>query len=107
MKGKKPHRAAAIEALEEAGVEGPVGSKPLGEFSYDKREKARSRKVAVTVYPLRVTKQKARWLEDRERRRKWFSAEVAASKVDEPELSALMEALAESARSGEFSFKAW
>lgn len=106
IKGKKLHRSAAIEALEEAGVEGAVGNKPLGQFVYDKREKNRSTTISVTVYPLHVKKQQPRWPEHRERRRKWFAADVAATKVDEPELSALMEAAAESSRRGEFPFKA-
>ncbi len=106
MKGTKPHRAAALEALEEAGVEGAIGSKPLGQFPYDKREKTRSTTIEVTVYPLHVKKQKPRWREDHERRRRWFSAEVAASKVDEPELSELMVALAKRDRCVGFPFKA-
>src|ERR1700726_1179051 len=36
-KGKTPHRSAAREAFEEAGVVGAVGSRPVGSFSYEKR----------------------------------------------------------------------
>jgi 8-oxo-dGTP pyrophosphatase MutT (NUDIX family) len=36
MKSKSRRAAAAIEALEEAGVEGEVGRQPLGAYIYDK-----------------------------------------------------------------------
>lgn len=36
-KGKSPHRSAAREAFEEAGVLGAVGRQPVGSFSYKKR----------------------------------------------------------------------
>jgi 8-oxo-dGTP pyrophosphatase MutT (NUDIX family) len=38
-KGKSPHRSAAREAFEEAGVLGAVGRQPVGSFSYEKRLK--------------------------------------------------------------------
>jgi 8-oxo-dGTP pyrophosphatase MutT (NUDIX family) len=37
QKGRTPHRSAAREAYEEAGVVGRVHSDPLGSFSYEKR----------------------------------------------------------------------
>ena len=36
MAGKKPWIAAGIEALEEAGVSGPVQNEPLGRYRYSK-----------------------------------------------------------------------
>jgi 8-oxo-dGTP pyrophosphatase MutT (NUDIX family) len=39
QKGKAPHRAAAREAFEEAGVVGAVGRRPVGSFAYEKRFK--------------------------------------------------------------------
>src|SRR5215468_11570993 len=35
-RGKSPHRSAAREAFEEAGVIGAVGRRPVGSFSYAK-----------------------------------------------------------------------
>src|SRR3974377_1744448 len=38
-KGKSPHRLAAREAFEEAGVTGAIGRRSVGSFSYEKRLK--------------------------------------------------------------------
>lgn len=94
------HRCAAREALEEAGVVGDVGAKPVGQYPYEKREKVGSKLLNVAVYPLQVRRQRRQWPEDGERTRKWFSIGVAADKVDEPELAELMNALAKRVRRG-------
>jgi 8-oxo-dGTP pyrophosphatase MutT (NUDIX family) len=39
QKGKAPHRSAAREAFEEAGIVGTVGRRPIGSFAYKKRIK--------------------------------------------------------------------
>ncbi|HEX2018774.1 MAG TPA: NUDIX hydrolase, partial [Aurantimonas sp.] len=36
MKNRRPHRAAAIEAFEEAGVVGKASKVPMGTYDYDK-----------------------------------------------------------------------
>src|SRR3954451_6006366 len=57
-KGVAPHRLAAREAYEEAGVLGAIGREPLGSYGYTKllRGKRRTRAVpcVVAVYELRV-----------------------------------------------------
>jgi 8-oxo-dGTP pyrophosphatase MutT (NUDIX family) len=45
-KGTSPHRSAAREAFEEAGVLGAVGRQPVGSFSYEKRLKTGDRSSA-------------------------------------------------------------
>jgi 8-oxo-dGTP pyrophosphatase MutT (NUDIX family) len=92
--GEKPRLAAAREALEEAGVSGDVSGKPLGSFEYEKIETSTSTQLEVSVFAVRVTKQRRQWAEGKERKRRWFAAEKAAAKVDEPELAALIKALA-------------
>jgi 8-oxo-dGTP pyrophosphatase MutT (NUDIX family) len=45
MKGRKPHAAAAQEALEEAGVVGKIGKDPVGIYHYIKRMKNGSQQL--------------------------------------------------------------
>ncbi|MEM0934473.1 MAG: NUDIX hydrolase [Pseudomonadota bacterium] len=91
MDGQKPWRAAEIEALEEAGAEGHVGSEQIGTYHYDKRlDDGTVLPCRVAVYPMMVGKLKRRWKERQERKRRWFAPEDAANRVDEPELAALL-----------------
>jgi len=79
QKGRAPHRSAAREAFEEAGVVGAVDSSPLGSFAYRKRLKNGGVVVCeVKVYPLKVSRQSKRWPEHRERKIRWLSAKKAA-----------------------------
>src|SRR4051794_32208259 len=52
MKGKKPYKAAAQEAAEEAGVKGRIGDKPIGHYDYWKRRVEHFDLCRVEVYPL-------------------------------------------------------
>jgi 8-oxo-dGTP pyrophosphatase MutT (NUDIX family) len=91
MNGKKPHAAAAREALEEAGVSGKVAKTPFGAYRYVKRLKNGAPLVcSVDVFPLQVERQRKRWPEQHQRTAHWFSVEEAAESVDEPELQALI-----------------
>ena len=91
MKNKKPHAAAAREALEEAGVTGRVMKRPIGTYSYIKRLKnGAPLQCSVDVFPLKVEQQRDRWPEQAQRTGRWFSAEEAAESVEEPELRALI-----------------
>lgn len=94
MKGEKPHKAAAIEAFEEAGVVGRVRSRSLGTFSYDKIQSKGVRPCRVKVYPLKVRKLRHEWPEARERVRRWFSPDDAAAAVREPELAEILKSFA-------------
>jgi 8-oxo-dGTP pyrophosphatase MutT (NUDIX family) len=94
-KGKSPHRSAAREAFEEAGVVGSVGRRPVGSFSYEKRMKnGASVECEVRVFPLEVKRQKQEWPEKQQRRVKWLSASKAAEKVKDPTLSAIIKRIA-------------
>ena len=96
MKNKKPHAAAAREAMEEAGVTGRVVKRPIGAYSYIKRLKnGAPLQCWVDVFPLKVTGQLNRWPEQGERTGHWFPVEEAAEAVEEPELQALIRAFAE------------
>jgi 8-oxo-dGTP pyrophosphatase MutT (NUDIX family) len=93
-KGKLPHKSAAREAREEAGVVGSVNRRPLGIFSYEKRLKS-GKVVAceVQVFALKVKRQEARWLEKGERKRKWLPRTKAAKKVGDRPLGRIIRAL--------------
>ncbi len=99
MDGKKPWRAAEIEALEEAGVTGYISREALGDYSYDKRL-ADGTMIACTVrvYPMIVDKVKRSWKERKTRRRRWFTPETAAAAVNEPGLTDLLAGLREKPR---------
>jgi 8-oxo-dGTP pyrophosphatase MutT (NUDIX family) len=85
--------AAAREALEEAGVTGRTLKKPVGSYSYFKREDDGFRPVKVTVYVLKVQEQKKRWKEVDERKRRWLSISRAAELVQEPALATVIKRL--------------
>ena len=94
--GLTPAGSAAREAWEEAGVEGVVAEAGLGLFSYDKlMTPKKPLPCQVEVFALRVAKLKEKFPERGERRRKWFAAEKAARKVNEPELRHLLANLPE------------
>jgi 8-oxo-dGTP pyrophosphatase MutT (NUDIX family) len=94
-KGKSPHRLAAREAFEEAGVTGAIGRRSVGSFSYEKRLKNGGLiECEVRVFPLEVKRQSKQWPEMQERRIKWLSASKAAEKVKEPMLGKIIRRLA-------------
>lgn len=96
MDGKKPWRAAKIEALEEAGAVGFVADVAMGHYHYSKGlDGGRSVTCRVAVYPMIVNSLKRRWKERKERKRRWFPLRKAAKLVDETELTALLLKLAE------------
>ena len=89
--GEAPHRAAAREAEEEAGVVGMVSPLPLGSFRYRKRKGSGASLMAdVAVYPLSVSRELDQWKEKSERERRWFSLAGAADAVEEPDLKNLI-----------------
>ena len=94
MKGEKPYSAAKREALEEAGVVGPIDKRSIGTFHYSKRlADGGTVTCEVHVYLLAVERQRKRWPERLERSQRWFTPEEAAQLVDEPELVALLQTL--------------
>lgn len=94
MNGKKPWRAAEIEALEEAGAVGSISDTEIGVYHYAKRLDDGSKiRCRVTVYPMMVKKLKRRWKERKDRKRRWFSPKKAAKLVNEKELAEVLKAL--------------
>ena len=91
MKGLKPSTAAAIEALEEAGVVGKIEKKKLGSYHYRKRLKNGAALLCrVDVFPLRVARQRESWREKHQRVTHWRSYADAAEQVAEVELKEMI-----------------
>ncbi len=92
-----PHRAAAREAEEEAGLIGAVCPTPLGSYRYRKRRgNGASLMVDVEVFPLAVNRELPEWKEGHERERRWFSLADAAEAVEETDLRDLIRSFAAS-----------
>lgn len=86
MHGTTPAKAAATEALEEAGLEGKVHAQTLGVFTYEKEITDGAAPCLAIVYALRVKTVLSDWPERKQRRRKWFSRKKAAARISNLEL---------------------
>ena len=93
MKGKSKWRAAALEALEEAGIVGRVRKKPVGSFLYFKRQRAHFDLCRVEVFILDYERQVGSYREKGQREIRWFPLGEAAELVDDPGLAALINGL--------------
>jgi 8-oxo-dGTP pyrophosphatase MutT (NUDIX family) len=94
MLRKRPHRVAAIEAYEEAGLRGKIGRHALGRFKHSKRKGKRGILCEVALYPLRVKKQHGRFPERSQRKMVWLPASQAARRVHQGKLRRLIESFA-------------
>ena len=91
VKGESLARSAAIEAWEEAGVTGQIGPEAIGLIRYDKRLKGGLEEPCEAhVFLLTVEDEACDYPEAGQRRRRWFSPERAAEKVDDDDLAALI-----------------
>ncbi|MEY3842382.1 MAG: hypothetical protein RLZZ542_1492 [Pseudomonadota bacterium] len=91
--GRTDAQSAALEALEEAGVEGVITEAPIGSFRYLKVLKRRApRWCVVALYALEVRVEHPVWHEQAERERAWMTVEQAAACVSEPDLAGIIRA---------------
>jgi 8-oxo-dGTP pyrophosphatase MutT (NUDIX family) len=96
LSGSSPHRAAAREAFEEAGVVGKISKKTIGSYWYDKIfESGATVRCKVRVFPLLVTRQLRRWPEKSQRRTQWHSPAQACRRVREIRLRQMIRSFAE------------
>ena len=93
MKGRKDHRAAAIEAMEEAGLVGRIHRKSMGTYIYWKRMRDHFDLCRVKVFVLEVVRQLPVWREQDERTIGWLLADDAADLVDDAGLSRIIRKL--------------
>jgi 8-oxo-dGTP pyrophosphatase MutT (NUDIX family) len=91
--GRTDAQSAALEALEEAGVEGVITEAPIGTFRYLKVLKRRApRWCVVALHALEVRVEHPVWHEQAERERAWMTVEQAAACVSEPDLAGIIRA---------------
>lgn len=91
MKGVAPHKAAAREAFEEAGLIGSTSRSAVGLYTYEKRLSAtRSVTCDVLVFPMKVKRYLKKWPERSQRIGFWFTIESAAAAVQEEDLRDLI-----------------
>ena len=93
-----PRESAIKEAFEEAGINGKVPDKKVGDYVYHKDDKIDGTTYKVAVYSMRVTYELDIWPEDNRRKREWMSVEKAAHSVDEIELRQLIWGFAETVK---------
>ena len=90
VEGLSVRASAALEALEEAGVEGEVSKHSLGSYDYEKTELKGGALCRVEVFAMEVSRVKRSWPEKDRRRRKWMTLADAAKAVNEPGLKKLI-----------------
>lgn len=91
MKGRKPYKAAAIEAWEEAGVRGEIRKDPVGRYTYLKElDNGDVAPCIVDVYELKVTEVSVAFKELGQRQLDWVSFDEAARRVRELELKSII-----------------
>ncbi len=101
MKKKKPHEAAEIEALEEAGIRGRAERKPVGRYTYLKwLDNGDVAPCTVEVFQVEVTALATNFKERGQRELVWVSPDEAARRVREVELKSLIVAFRPNVHSG-------
>jgi 8-oxo-dGTP pyrophosphatase MutT (NUDIX family) len=94
--GESAWRAAAREAMEEAGAKGIIHKTALGSYTYGKRLRSGGiRPAVVEVFPLEVRKQVKKFAERGLRRLEWVTVPVAADLVEEPGMVVILRRLGE------------
>ena len=92
IKGLRPAKSAAREAFEEAGVNGRIGMKSIGFFTYDKMLDDSCIGCEVRVFPLLVKQQSDTWPEIKERAAQWVAPDKALALIKDSELKLLVAA---------------
>ncbi|WP_179145399.1 NUDIX hydrolase [Rhizobium sp. RU36D] len=107
MSGKDCYEVAEREAFEEAGVKGKVRKKPLGHFTYLKSlDGGLKIPCRVQVHAMEVRNEVKDFKEKGMRKSEWVTCEEAATRVNEPELKALIRGFKEQMLQGKFSASA-
>ena len=83
---QSPAEAAAAEAWEEAGLIGKVADLASGVYEYEKYGVPH----VVEVFVMQVEAARTQWPERNERTREWVTPEEAMSRIEEPELRAMV-----------------
>lgn len=91
MRGLAPHKVAAREALEEAGLVGQIERSCIGMFAFSRRRGGSETLCHVDVYALAVERQMRRWAEAGQRSVLRCNLPTALSLISAPGLAALIE----------------
>lgn len=84
--GMTSREAALMECFEEAGLTGVLGQEPLGTYAYKKNGHSH----VVTVYILMVSEVLSEWPESKRRHRSFLPPALAADKITNLGLCALL-----------------
>jgi phosphohistidine phosphatase len=85
--GLSPAASAANEALEEAGVRGPIDDEPLGTYQHRKWGGI----CTVQVFAMEIEEEVPDWPEASTRRRAWLAIDDARRRVDEEGLKRIFD----------------
>lgn len=98
MRGKSHAEAAALEAQEEAGVEGKVAKKSIGFFNYKKNLGGhKSANCTVQVFPFEVTSMNKDFREKGQRKMRWLTPKKARKRADPQSFARLIKEFAQKA----------
>lgn len=93
MGERPPHKVAAREAEEEAGVMGKISKRAIGHYHYEKvLRNGTTVDCRVQVFALEVKKQKSTWPERKRRERRWLGMDDAAALISDSELAPIIRA---------------
>lgn len=90
IRGLAPHKVAAREALEEAGLVGQVQRGCIGTFEFARRRRGSETICYVDVYLLQVDRQLRRWAEAGQRSVRSCDLATALALITSPGLSRLI-----------------
>ena len=94
-KGVKPYRQAELEAMEEAGLVGRIGRKPIGRFLHPKqRADGSTVNCRIDVYRLDVEQELTDWPEKGQRERRWCTLAEAVEVAGTDALAELLRSFA-------------
>src|SRR5262245_16222504 len=91
IRGLAPHKVAAREALEEAGLLGKIERTSVGTFEFDRRRDGVDTTCRVDVYALNVKRQVRHWAEAGQRSVRRCDLTTALSLLTLPDLSVLIQ----------------
>ncbi|HWL71832.1 MAG TPA: NUDIX hydrolase [Geminicoccus sp.] len=82
-KGVAPHKLAAREAFEEAGLLGQIDRRPLGRYrDLKRRADGNAIEYEIEVFRLDVLRELSEWPEKGQRERRWYSLDEAVARAE-------------------------
>ena len=84
--GMTAQDAAAQEALEEAGLVGTVDAEPIGQYRTPKIRPPLIWTIEVTLYPMRIDEVLDKWIEIKQRKRRFVTLDEARELLNDPDM---------------------